>query len=163
MLLPKEVGGGALFESNVIVRYLARKHAPELLGDSASAEAAARADVWMDWQTAGSWRQHAKGGGKGPSAVSVLHDNVVRLPFDRRMACEDILVAAKEGAEALSLLEAQLGKAPFLGGDRFTIADIPMVRWRNMGRVGRGRMACIRGGERNVVCTDSVAAASYRH
>ena len=127
MLLPEEAGGGALFESNVIVRYLARKHAPALLGDAGTPEAAARAEVWMDWQTAGSWRNHAKGGGgKGASSVAVLHDNVVRLPPDRRAACGAILDAAVAAAEALGLLEAQLGKAPFLGGERFTVADIPM-------------------------------------
>ena len=46
LVLGEDVGGGALWESNTILRYLARKHRPELIGGS-SPEEQAQIEKWM--------------------------------------------------------------------------------------------------------------------
>ena len=106
-------GGGALWESNTIVRYLARKHRPALIGGG-SLEAAAAMEKWMDWEL-----QHPK----LYPPLKKLHDNVVRLPASDRDAGV-IVGSAAAFFGALAIVEAQLEETPFLGGDSFSVADI---------------------------------------
>ncbi|MBM3572246.1 MAG: glutathione S-transferase [Alphaproteobacteria bacterium] len=115
-----EDGDFVLWESNAIVRYLAAKHdlgglCPSHLQERASA------DRWMDWQvsTLG-------------AAIFPMFWNLVRTPADKRdmKAVEESRV--KTG-EALKILDAQLARADFVAGKRFTMGDIPVgimaYRW----------------------------------
>ena len=118
--------GQALWESNTIVRYIARKCKPELAGGS-SLEKAAIIEKWMDWQLA-----------QGEKALAVLHNNVVRNPENKR----DISVIATSAEQVatwlLKVVERQLEVTSYLGGDEFTVADIPLgiivCRWKGMSR-----------------------------
>ena len=115
-------GGGALWESNVIVRFLAREHAPALIGGS-SLELAAQ-EKWMDWQA-------CRGGSS--RSVKTLCDHAARLPPAERDAAV-FADAATRFAKALAVVERSLADGPFLGGGAFSVADIPLGcvinRWK---------------------------------
>lgn len=106
-----EDDGLVLWESNAILRYLAARYAPHLWPDDLKQRAAA--DKWMDWQFAFADAQRD---------VFVM---LVRTPPQQH----DPAVIAK-GAEATSkmmaLLEDVLSRQPWLTGESFGIADIPM-------------------------------------
>jgi len=115
--------GYTLWESNVIVRYLAARH-----GDGAlyPADLQQRFDAerWMDWQQTTLNRA-------GREAFIQL----VRTPADqRRQAAIDASVATTE--PLWDLLEAHLAHQPYLAGQSLTVADIPiaceMHRWRGL-------------------------------
>ncbi|HEV7576531.1 MAG TPA: glutathione S-transferase [Caldimonas sp.] len=102
-----------LWESNVIVRYLCARHAagrlyPEPLPARFDAER------WMDWQQTT----------LNPAGREAFIQ-WVRTPAERRDAA-----AAQRSAQAteslLALLDAHLGARPFIAGDRFTMADLPI-------------------------------------
>ena len=112
--LPAARGGGALWESNVIVRYLARVHAPELIGGGCH-ERAASCEKWMDWQACR----------MGKIPVKSLIDHTARLPMAERDAGA-FSRAAIQAAEALAVVESHLADSAFLGGDAFSVADIPL-------------------------------------
>lgn len=106
-----EDDGLVLWESNAILRYLAARYAPHLWPDDLRQRAAA--DKWMDWQFAFADAQRD---------VFLM---LVRQPPEQH----DAAVIAK-GAEATSqmmaMLEDVLSHQPWLTGDSFGIADIPM-------------------------------------
>ena len=112
--------GLILWESNVIVRYLAAKYSagglmPSELGARAAAE------MWMDWQ------QTAIMPDLGP-----LFRGIVRTaPSDRDH--DAIESAAKKIEAGMRMLDNCLAGRAYLMGDRFTIADIPLgcvgYRW----------------------------------
>lgn len=112
--------GVVLWESNVIVRYLAAKHSAGQLMPSDPA-ARARAEMWMDWQ------QCTLGPGLGP-----LFLGLIRTPAEKRDPG-----AIRKGAEtteaAMRLLDKQLAGRPFVTGDTLSVADIPLgcaaYRW----------------------------------
>lgn len=113
-------GGVVLWESNVIVRYLAAKHA---LGSLMPADpiARAKADMWMDWQ------QNTVMQGLSP-----LFLGLIRTPPDKRDA--DALRTASQAVEAaMRVLDHHLADGAFVGGDHLTVADIPVgcvtYRW----------------------------------
>jgi glutathione S-transferase len=112
--------GVVLWESNVIVRYLAAKHA---LGTLMPADSAtrARAEMWMDWQ------QSTIMPGLGPVFLGL-----VRTPPERRNTSA-IDGGADATRAALRILDCQLLDRSHILGDRFTIADIPLgcavYRW----------------------------------
>ncbi|MDQ6639066.1 MAG: glutathione S-transferase [Pseudomonadota bacterium] len=102
-----------LWESNVIVRYLCARHSfgrlyPELLVARFDAER------WMDWQ-------QTTLNPAGREAFVQL----VRTPAERRDAA-----AAKRSVAAteplLGLLETHLDTREYMGGDNFSMADIPI-------------------------------------
>ena len=102
-----------LWESNVIVRYLCARHAP---GGLYPEPLPARFDAerWMDWQQTT----------LNPAGREAFVQ-WVRTLAERR----DAAAAARsvQAAEPLfALLDAHLGTRPFIGGDRFTMADIPI-------------------------------------
>jgi len=105
--------GFILWESNVIVRYLAQKHGlgtlcPRDIHDRFSAER------WMDWQTNTLW----------PGFMPVFI-GMVRTPPEKRD--ESAMAGARsDTARRLGALEAQLGETPFVAGGTFTMADIPL-------------------------------------
>jgi glutathione S-transferase len=113
-------GGVVLWESNVIVRYLAAKHA---LGSLMPADPVARArcEMWMDWQQ-----------NMPMQGLSPLFLGLIRTPPDKRDA-EALRKAAQSVETAMRMLDHQLAGRAFVGGDHLTVADIPVgcatYRW----------------------------------
>lgn len=116
--------GFVLWESNAIVRYLgATNPGPAWPADP---RARAAADRWMDF------------------ALSAIGDpmrtifwTLVRTPApERDMAA--VARAAEAAAAKWAVLDAQLGRTPFLAGDDFTLGDIPLGcfvhRWFSLGQ-----------------------------
>jgi glutathione S-transferase len=112
--------GLVLWESNVIVRYLAAKHAagglmPDTLPQRAQAE------MWMDWQQTTLM-----------TGLSPLFLNLIRTPLAQRDAAA-IKTGAETAAAAFAMLDRHLAGRDHMVGDRFTVADIPVgvaaYRW----------------------------------
>lgn len=102
--------GFSLWESNAILRYLADAHAPDYRPDDAAARA--QGDRWMDWQF-----QFA-------DAQRVAFLGFVRHAKDERDPEVARSLAATDAM--MDLLETTLAAQPWLAGERFGIADIPM-------------------------------------
>ncbi|MES2685408.1 MAG: glutathione S-transferase [Pseudomonadota bacterium] len=109
-----------LWESNVIVRYLAAKHSP---GDMYPTDLRERFDAerWMDWQ------QTTLNPASRPGFWQL-----VRTPPEQR----DAAVIEESNAvveELMAVLDAHLAQRSFMVGERFTVADIPIAceihRW----------------------------------
>jgi glutathione S-transferase len=108
-----EDGDATLWESNVIVRYLCARHALGTLYPDALA-ARFRAEMWMDWQqtTLNPAGRHA-------------FLQLIRTPAAERNA--DVLARSiAETDPLLDMLDAELSGRPFIAGDSFTMADIPV-------------------------------------
>ena len=112
--------GFILWESNVIIRYLAEKHSPGHLMPSAPGERAI-AEMWMDWQ------QTTIMPGLGPLFVGL-----VRTAPEQRDA-DVIKNSVREVEAGLRILDNHLAERTFVMGEHFTIADIPLgcvtYRW----------------------------------
>ena len=112
--------GFILWESNVIVRYLAAKHGQGALypGDL---KARAEAERWMDWQVTTLW-----------AALRPIFFGYVRTPPEQRDAAA-LAAAERSAEEALAILDRYLQDRAFLAGERFTMGDIPagisVYRW----------------------------------
>jgi glutathione S-transferase len=112
-----------LWESNVIVRYLCARHAPDTLYPLALPPRF-NAERWMDWQ-------QTTLNPAGRNAFIQL----IRTPADRR---EAQLVADSIAATEplLALLDDHLSRQPFIAGDHLTMADLPIAcevhRWRGL-------------------------------
>jgi glutathione S-transferase len=105
--------GFILWESNVIVRYLAAKHSS---GRLCPAGLRARADCerWMDWQQTAI-----------ATPMGVLFRALLREP--REAASEEQLRAALSRCGDLwRMLEARLADRAFVGGDALTMGDIAL-------------------------------------
>jgi glutathione S-transferase len=114
-----EDDGFILWESNVIVRYLADKAKAEALWPS-DPKARATADMWMDWQQTVMWMDFV-----------VLIVGLVRTPPEKRDNAA-IEAARKRLIPVMTMLDAQLQKTPYLAGQSFTLGDIPagVFAWR---------------------------------
>jgi glutathione S-transferase len=102
-----------LWESNVIVRYLCARHSH---GKFYPSELPARFDAerWMDWQQTTLNR----------ASRDAFVQWIRTLPAERDPA---LIAASVHASEALfALLDAHLARQPFMAGDRFTMADIPI-------------------------------------
>jgi len=115
-----EDGDFTLWESNVIVRYLAAK-SPEAGLYPQELRARFDAERWMDWQ------QTTLNGASRDAFIQLI-----RTPVETRDArAVQASVAATE--PLLALLDTHLAGRPFLAGDRLTMADIPVAceihRW----------------------------------
>jgi glutathione S-transferase len=108
--------GFILWESNAILRYLAAKARAEALWPS-DPRARANADKWMDWQQTTLMADFL-----------VLIVGLVRTPPEKRDTAA-IEAARHRLAGSLAILEAQLQKTPYVGGESFTIGDIPVGIW----------------------------------
>jgi len=115
-----EDGDLVLWESNTIVRYLASQYpAARLLPQGTAARFVA--EQWMDWQQTAI----------NPAGRDAFIQ-LIRTPATQR---RDDLVAHSVAATAplLQLLDRHLATRPFMAGDTFSMADIPlgceMHRW----------------------------------
>ena len=106
-----EDDGFVLWESNAILRYLAHRHAPAFI--SADPEERAAGDKWMDWQF-----HYA-------DAQRDAFVGLVRLPPELRNA-DAIARSAEASGAMMRILDAELARRPWLSGQSFGIADIPM-------------------------------------
>jgi glutathione S-transferase len=113
-------GGFVLWESNVIVRYLAAKHGMGTLCPEDLAERA-DADRWMDWQMGTLWATFR------PAFVGL-----VRTAPEKRDRAH-IATAISKTSENLAMLDAHLAARDYVTGPAFTMADIPLgvtaYRW----------------------------------
>jgi len=102
-----------LWESNVIVRYLCARYAPDTLYPQDLAQRF-DAERWMDWQQTTFI---------GPGSPAFMQ--WIRTPADQR----DPQVIAKSVAAVeplLARLDAHLATRTYMAGDAFTMADIPI-------------------------------------
>ena len=105
--------GFTLWESHSIVRYFAAKHGAGTLWP-VDAKARADADRWMDWTHTFS-REFQR----------PVFWPLVRTPPEKRDN-KAIAEAVKKCGELLAVPEQTLEDRPYLGGDRFTMGDIPL-------------------------------------
>ncbi len=118
-----EDDGFVLWESQAIVRYLARKHG---LGSVCPEEekVCADADRWMDWNATTVW----------PSLRPIFW-NLVRTPAEKR-DMPLVEISRKGLAASMAILNAHLAGRTFVTGADFTIGDIPLGvsihRWFHM-------------------------------
>ena len=116
-----EDGELALWESNVIVRYLCARHSA---GQLYPLELARRFDAerWMDWQQ---------------TTLNPAGRNGFiqwfRTPADQRNM--DLIAQSTAATEPLmAMLDEHLSRQPFMAGERLTMADIPIAcelhRWQ---------------------------------
>ncbi|MGQ7791612.1 glutathione S-transferase family protein [Faunimonas sp. B44] len=121
--LLEEDDGWTLWESNAIVRYLAARHSAGNLWPEDPRERAL-SDRWMDWQTTAF----------APAFIPAFMGLVRTPPEKRDQAAIDAAMQRGEGFAAI--LDQHLGGNAYVGGERFTMGDIPAAciahRWLNM-------------------------------
>jgi glutathione S-transferase len=109
-----------LWESNVIVRYLAAKHGSGTLCPD-DLRLRFEAERWMDWQATTLW-----------AALRVVFIGLVRTPPDKRDPAA-IAAGQRSTERALAILDRHLSGRAFVAGERFTMGDIPVgttvYRW----------------------------------
>lgn len=103
--------GFVLWESNAILRYLAARYAPMLW--PADPVERALGDRWMDWQFGYA------------DAQRPIFLNLVRTPVEKRDGAA-IARAADACGQQMAILDAALAQRPWLSGETFGIADMPM-------------------------------------
>jgi glutathione S-transferase len=113
-------GEVVLWESNVIVRYLCARHSAGKLYPN-DLPARFVAEQWMDWQ------QTTLNPAGRPAFIQY-----VRTPPGERQP--EVIAASTAACEALlDLLDAHLATKPYMAGDTFCMADIPIAceahRW----------------------------------
>ena len=115
-----EDGEVLIWESNVIVRYLCAKHSPGNFYPAALPQRFA-AEQWMDWQQT-----------TFNPAGRTAFVQWIRTPAEQRNT-EQIAQSVAATEALLTLLDAHLADHAFMGGDQFSMADIPlgceMHRW----------------------------------
>ena len=105
-------GEFTLFESNVILRYLAEANAAGSAIWPAGPQARAAVDCWMDWQQTL----------MGPPQT-VVFQGLIRTPAAQRdMAA--IEAAKLQLGKAWAMLDTQIGAHDYIAGPDFTLADI---------------------------------------
>jgi glutathione S-transferase len=112
-----------LWESNVIVRYLCARHAPDTLYPLALPPRF-DAERWMDWQQTT----------LNPAGRTAFMQ-WIRTPAERRDA--QAIAQSVAATEALmAVLDDHLARQPFMTGDRLTMADLPIAcevhRWMGL-------------------------------
>lgn len=118
-----EDGSFVLWESNSIVRYLTDKYGQGKLLPN-TPEGRANANRWMDWQLTT----------LGPAIVPLFWA-LLRTPEEKRdpAAVEEAL---KKSIRSWQMVDEHLANNRYLGGDSFSIGDIPVgvwaYRWFNM-------------------------------
>jgi len=112
-------GSIAMFESNAIVRYLARRYGKDSIRPRGH-KAWALADQWMDWAITTPY-----------VPLSQIFWNKVRQPPEQ-YDDKAVKAAAKAIAAHLKLANRMLGRKPWLAGRHFSCGDIPLgaMYWR---------------------------------
>lgn len=105
-------GGFVLWESNAIVRYLARRYGAGTLSP-ADAQQYACADQWMEWASTMLYGD----------IISVVFVGLIRTPASERDN-EAIKVSIRRAGERLGILDKHLAGRAYLLGDTLTMADI---------------------------------------
>jgi glutathione S-transferase len=106
-------GDFVLWESNAIVRYLARVYGAGTLEPSDQKEIA-RANQWMDWQLSV----------VGPAIFHAFW-GLIRTPAEQRDLAA-IAESQRKTTEAMRILDAQLSRTAYVAGERFSMGDIPV-------------------------------------
>jgi glutathione S-transferase len=109
-------GDFILWESNSVMRYLNEKYGNGRLLPS-TPEGRGNANRWMDWQLTT----------LGPSIVPLFW-TLIRTPADKRDP-KAVAGALEKSSHAWGIVDAQLAKNSYLGGDNFTLGDIPSGVW----------------------------------
>ena len=109
-------GDFVLWESNSIMRYLNAKYGNGKLLP-ASPEGMANANRWMDWQLSAF----------NPIIVPLFFATVRTAPEKRDP--QAIQAALEKTVKAWQTVDDQLAKHRFLGGDEFSLGDIPLGVW----------------------------------
>ena len=108
-----EDGDFRLWESNVILRYLCARHAPGMLYPQ-DLKARFDAERWMDWQ------QTTLNRAGGPAFIQWI-----RTPVEHRQSA--VIAASVAATEPLlQMLDTHLATRPWMAGEHFTMADIPI-------------------------------------
>ncbi|MBO22901.1 MAG: glutathione S-transferase [Rhodospirillaceae bacterium] len=105
-------GDFVMWESNSVIRYLARKHKSALY--PSEFEVRNMVERWMDWELSV----------VAPHQGTVLVGLVRTKPEDRDNA--KIKTAGTAWARGMTILDEQLAKTGHVAGDDFTLADIPL-------------------------------------
>ncbi len=100
-----------LWESNAILRYLAKKGEPRWLGEGVAG--AARVDQWLCWELA-----HL-----GPALLGLQNLRLGFLP--KPLRSEDALVT--DTAALLAILDRALDDRAYVAGDAITVADLAIA------------------------------------
>ncbi len=115
-----EDGDITLWESNVIVRYMAEKYGSNGMFPG-SAKVRWNAEKWMDWQQT-----------TLNVAMSPAFWGLVRTPPEKRDR-QSIQNSVDASNRCWLLLDRHLAKTPYIVGDQLTMADIPVgcgvYRW----------------------------------
>jgi glutathione S-transferase len=109
----QEDDGFLLWESNSIVRYLAAKYRVTAL-EPVDLRVRAQASKWMDWQLSVA----------GP-AIGPVFWGLIRTPPEQRDHAA-IEAGKKNTTAAMIMVDDQLGRTAYLGGDGFSYGDIPV-------------------------------------
>ncbi len=118
-----EEDGMIVWESQAIVRYLARKHGLGSMCPS-DAKACADADRWMDWNATTVW----------PNLRPIFWNLVRTEPAKRDMP---LVETSRKGlAVSMTILDTHMANRQYVTGNDFTMGDIPLGvsihRWFNM-------------------------------
>ncbi|MDB5808387.1 MAG: glutathione S-transferase [Betaproteobacteria bacterium] len=115
--------GFVLWESQVIVRYLSRKHGVGSLCPM-DLKICADADRWMDWNATTVW----------PNLRPIFWNLVRTAPEKRDMAL--VATSHKGLAASMAILDQHLAGRDYVTGNAFTMGDIPLGvsihRWFRM-------------------------------
>ncbi|HVE48889.1 MAG TPA: glutathione S-transferase family protein [Casimicrobiaceae bacterium] len=115
-----EDGDFVLWESNAIVRYLARVHGSGSLWPS-DAKAGADADRWMEWQSTT----------VNPALFGAFWNLIRTEPDKRDQAAIEASMSKLE--QQMTIFDAHLAGKRWVTGDTFTMGDIPIAcsvhRW----------------------------------
>ncbi len=126
-----EDDGFSLWESNAILRYLARRYGPPGFMP-AEPKAEAIANQWMDWQT----------NSLNNAFTPIFHGLVREAPEHRNHAA--IEKSRADTQRHLMMLNRHLEKSRFVAGEAFTVADIPVgiyaYRWYQFEGIQRDPM-----------------------
>jgi glutathione S-transferase len=115
-----EDDGFVLWESNVIVRYLAARHSTGRLYPD-DLRVRFEAERWMDWQAITVW-----------PVLRTVFLGLVRTPAAERDSA-GIASSLESATRAIMILDRHLADRAFVAGDAFTMGDIPLgitaYRW----------------------------------